>query len=160
MAFNFSDALKQRENEYRLRGTQMPQQEVSGIAEGYSDSASQRLSRQNALKLQKEKIDEQKRQFDASQVAARDVRKKKEHASKGETVGSVIGGIVGGVASFYTGGALAPLGAAIGGAIGKNCIIISACTSKDSYGVEIAREFRDKYMSEYHLGGYLSLIHI
>ena len=163
---NFSDALRNRENQYRLRGVQMPQTEVSGIAEGYSENASSSLARIKRLEIEQQRVDatkawqeEQKRQSDLAWAEKREQRHEDEHAGKGETWGTVIGGIVGGVASWYTGGALAPLGAAIGGAIGKTCIIISACTSKDSYGVEVAREFRDKYMGTYNLGGYYALAH-
>jgi hypothetical protein len=37
------------------------------------------------------------------------------------------------------------------------CIIISACTSPDSYEVKIARKYRDRYMSLAELTGYYAL---
>ena len=37
------------------------------------------------------------------------------------------------------------------------CIIISACTSPDSYEVNLARNFRDSYMDERTLTGYYAL---
>jgi|GEM_PF-4872410 len=37
------------------------------------------------------------------------------------------------------------------------CIIVSACTSRDSYEVNIARKFRDRHMDEEELTGYYAL---
>ncbi|HSW64876.1 MAG TPA: hypothetical protein VLH56_16430 [Dissulfurispiraceae bacterium] len=37
------------------------------------------------------------------------------------------------------------------------CIIVSACTSRDSYEVNVARQFRDKHMDEVTLTGYYAL---
>jgi len=160
---NFSDALRNRENQYRLRGVQMPQTEVSGIAEGYSENASSSLARIKRLEIEQQRVDatkawqeEQKRQSDLAWAEKREQRHEDEHRGKGEMWGTAIGAIVGTYAGGPAGGAL--LGS-LGGAIGSHCIIISACTSKDSYGVEVAREFRDKYMGTYHLGGYYALAH-
>jgi hypothetical protein len=74
------------------------------------------------------------------------------------------GALAGAAAGAATGAALtswsgpgAVVGAVIGavaGAVGGSCIIITACTDKDSPEVEIAREYRDKYMTEEQLRGY------
>jgi len=59
---------------------------------------------------------------------------------------------------FLTGGpaglAVSLAGSALGEFTRKNCIIITACTSPDSYEVKIAREFRDKKMTEEQVRGY------
>ena len=60
---------------------------------------------------------------------------------------------------FEVGGPWGAVIGGVGGLLAGSCIIISACTSSDSYEVEIAREFRDKYMGPYHLGGYYALAH-
>jgi len=164
MALNFSDALSSLKKKAQLQGRPISQQEVSGVAEGYSKSASDRLTQIKGLELEQERIDaqkawqeEQKRQQDIQNKMAYDKRHQEEHEGKGETIGSVIGGVIGAAATWYSGGWGGSIGAGIGGAIGRNCIIISACTSPYSHEVEISREFRDKYMGKYHLGGYYAL---
>ncbi len=79
-------------------------------------------------------------------------------SKKASTALGVGGGIMAGAAKGAMGG---PWGAVIGGfiggvagLIGARCIIISACTSEDSYEVEISREYRDKYMDMPTLVGY------
>ncbi len=62
----------------------------------------------------------------------------------------------------YGGGALAATDPAFGGlyAVTKgfgSCIIISSCTSSDSHEVQIAREYRDRYMDVETLTGYYLL---
>jgi hypothetical protein len=60
----------------------------------------------------------------------------------------------------FTGGKALPKWTGIfnpGGYLLKRCIIVSACTSRDSYEVNIARKFRDRYMDEETLTGYYSL---
>ena len=163
MPLNFSDALANIKKKAQLEGRPLSQQEVSGVAEGYSENASQRLTRQRALELDKQKHDEtlaqQKSQFEATMAqnkkdreAAKEASNQQTGASAGAALGTVIGTAVGGPWG-------APVGAILGSIIGKQCIIISACTSRDSYEVNVARLFRDKYMSQYHLGGYYALAH-
>jgi len=100
--------------------------------------------------------------------AANEARAKQTGSTVGGGVGMVVGGVVGGVlGGIGTYGFGAPAGAmggaTVGGALGTTiggmigCIIISACTSKDSYEVNIARQFRDKYMDEKTLTGYYAL---
>jgi hypothetical protein len=60
-------------------------------------------------------------------------------------VGTAIGGVVGGVA-----GGIADL-------VKDACIIVTACTNRNSPEVEIARKFRNKYLSYAHLRGYYLL---
>jgi len=161
MALNFSDALSSIEKKAQLRGVPLTKQEVSGVAAGYSETASERLARQRALELDKQKHDEtlamQKEQFNQRMIQDRKDREAAKKASNQQT-GSTAGAALGTVLGAATGGGYlsAPL-ALVGGLIGSKCIIISACTSRDSYEVNIAREFRDKYMSQYHLGGYYAL---
>lgn len=41
--------------------------------------------------------------------------------------------------------------------LGEYCIIVSACTGRDSYEVNVARKYRDRHMSEEELTGYYTL---
>ena len=58
--------------------------------------------------------------------------------------GAIVGGLVGAIAGLF-------------GAKVKGCIIISACCGTDSYEVNVARKFRDRYMDEETLTGYYTL---
>ena len=58
--------------------------------------------------------------------------------------GAIVGGLVGAIAGLF-------------GAKVKGCIIISACCGPDSYEVNVARKFRDRYMDEETLTGYYTL---
>ena len=166
MPLNFADALASVRKKAQLRGVPVSQQEVSGVAAGYSEQASSRLARIKALELEKQKHEEttamQKSQFEQRMAQQREDREaaikagERESAVSGATTGALLG------YSAIGGAAGGPVGAFIGyvgGKIASKCIIISSCTSKDSHEVEIAREFRDKYMSNLHLGGYYALAH-
>ena len=79
----------------------------------------------------------------------------------GATFGSTIGG---GIAAGAAIGGLpgAVIGGVIGAAVGGieeifGCIIITACTNRNSYEVNICRQYRDKYMTMEHLRGYYAL---
>jgi len=161
MPLNFSDALSNVKKKAQLEGRPLSQQEVSGVAEGYSENASVRLTRIKGLELAKQKHEEtlaaQKKEHDDKMALADKNRKAAATASKKSAQAS--GLVTGAMAGAYVAG---PVGAIVGGVVGAiagSCIIISACTSRDSYEVEIAREFRDKYMSDLHLGGYYALAH-
>ncbi len=157
---NFSDALKSVQDKDRLRGIKTPPSTIASIAEGYSENAASRLTKIRSLELQKEQQDEQKRQFAVEEARnEQDRRDANRAARKANQAGgyTAAGTIIGAVAGTAVGG---PYGAAIGAAVGAiagSCIIISACTSKDSYEVNIAREFRDKYLSNTQLGGYYAI---
>ena len=94
----------------------------------------------------------------------------------GGTYGTAIGTAIGGSASAAAGAAAGAtsgaaatawsgpgmiVGAIVGAAIGmlskKGCIIISACTDPYSYEVNLAREFRDRYMGPETLTGYYAI---
>ena len=162
MPLNFADALSGYRRKAQLEGRPLSQQEISGVAAGYSEQASEKLGRQRALELEKERVDTQKSQFEKRMAQDRKDRKAAEESSKRSTAAS--GATSGAMLGYMTAGTAVGgvYGALIGGILGlvsSKCIIISAFTSKDSYEVEIAREFRDKYMSPYHLGGYYALAH-
>lgn len=166
MPLNFADALASVRKKAQLRGVPVSQQEVSGVAAGYSEQASSRLARIRALDLEKQRHEEtrdiQKSQFQQRMAQERKDRQAAERASRRSTAatsatsGALLGYTVAGSAAGGVYGAI--IGAGLG-LITSKCIIISACTSKDSHEVEIAREFRNKYMSPYHLGGYYALAH-
>lgn len=93
-------------------------------------------------------------ELDAAAEARRRERKEKQMATIGAAVGFT-------AASSVSGGMGGPAGAVLGGAIGSmiggGCIIISACTSPQSYEVKIAREYRDNILDRVTLGGYYAL---
>jgi len=64
------------------------------------------------------------------------------------------GGLGGAVSAGLIG---AGIGGKIGSAVGSGCIIITACTGRDSYEVQVARKFRDSFMDPITLGGYYVL---
>jgi len=75
--------------------------------------------------------------------------KEKEFKKAGEIASGALTG-------FITSG-FNPLGAVAGGVgayASSQCIIVSACTDPDSYEVNIAREYRDKFMDKSMLRGY------
>lgn len=184
---NFTDALMELRRRAQLQGRPVTSSEVAGITAGISADASNRLARTKALQLQETgqniqkeefgqnlalettKVDTQKQQFaeqlafqkqqdEAQQRIARERMETERKKATGATVGTVIGGSVG----YYYGGWLgagigAGIGGSVGGTIGGGCIIISSCTSPDSYEVNIAREFRDKYLDIQTLAGYYIL---
>ena len=74
---------------------------------------------------------------------------------------NTVGGALSGAASGFVTSGFNPVGALVGlvsGAVGSRnkvgCIIVTACTDKNSYEVKITREFRDKYMDNMSLRGY------
>ena len=154
MGLNFSNILSDMKRKARLQGRPVSQQEVAGVAEGSAREATGRLGmvmeqerHEKSLAQQKLMHDEEMRQNEMDRKAA-------EKSSRMKTM---IGGATAGFAAGGPWGALFGAGAGLilGGK--KSCIIITACTSRDSHEVEISREFRDKYMSGYHLGGYYAL---
>jgi len=154
MPLNFADALEAMKRKARLRGRPVSQQEVAGVAEGAARESTGRLGMVLEQKRHKERLAYVKER-DAEQM--RQDERDRRAAEKSTRIQSMIGGataggMAGGVPGALLGGAA---GLILGG--GGKCIIITACTSKDSHEVEISREFRDKYMSDYHLGGYYAL---
>ena len=102
----------------------------------------------------------QKEQDEAQQRLAEKQMKAEERSSIGAGVGALAGGTLAAAAAFDpTGIALiAGGGMILGKMLGKaRCIIISVCTSPDSYEVNIAREYRDKYLDNQTLAGYYRL---
>ena len=156
MPLNFSDALSSVKRKAQLQGRPLSRQETAGIAEGYSENASARLTRQNALKLEKERIDLVKKQHQDRLAQREKDRKAAKKASRQQT-GASVGGAVGTVVGAALGGPYAPIGAVLGGLIGNECIVITACTTPDSYEVNIARKYRDEYMTHEQLGGYYAM---
>lgn len=71
-------------------------------------------------------------------------------AAAGAATGAAIGSIVPGVGTVIGG----IIGGVIGLASGKGCIIVTACTSADSEEVDIAREYRDRFLDAETLRGY------
>ena len=92
-------------------------------------------------------------QMQAELDAAAEARRRDRRASQMALLGAGVGFAVGGT----------PAGAAIGAGIGSmlaDCIIITACTSPDSYEVNIAREYRDNILDKTTLGGYYALCNV
>lgn len=87
-----------------------------------------------------------------------------------QEAGSLIGGAIGvggekerkvAGGAIYGAAVGGPVGAVVGGVLSwaetEICIIVTACTDRHSYEVEIAREYRDKFMTHNHLRGYYAL---
>ena len=149
LSTNFSDLLADLKRRARMQGREVSEQEVSGIAAGYSEQASSRLARQLQLELDKQRHEEtlaqQKSQWDESMARAAEERSQDRKDARHSEQRSAYLAFAGSVFNKWLDK--------------QNCIIITACTSKNSPDVEISREFRDKYMSSYHLGGYYALAH-
>jgi len=154
---NFTDKLMEAKRRARLMGRPLHRSEVAGISAGYAQTASERLARRKQLSLQERSLDIQERGMEEELKAAGEARK----TERKQTAGTIAGGAAGWAIGAKIGSVGGPLGmaigAGIGGIIGGGCIIISACTDPDSYEVNIAREYRDSYMSLEELIGYYTL---
>jgi len=147
---NFTQKLMEAKRKARLAGHPLSKKEVGGIVSGYASGASERLARHKQLALQERGLDIQERGQEEEIRIAEEARKQERREARGAAIGAGIGSLI-----------LPGLGTAIGGGIGSlvggGCIIISACTDPDSYEVNIAREYRDSYMSLEELIGYYTL---
>lgn len=66
------------------------------------------------------------------------------------------GGLKGALTGFVASG-FNPVGALVGfasGSAGGACVIVTACTDPQSYEVNVAREYRDRFMTLFQLRGY------
>lgn len=82
-----------------------------------------------------------------------------EHLGLSKDAADVTGGALGGALTGFVASGFNPLGALVGGIFGgvgsKNkCVIVTAATSPDSIEVDMAREFRDKFVDRTTLRGY------
>ena len=182
MALNFVEALMQAKRRAQLQGRPISQQEVRGITEGFAQNATEANLRERGLGLQEKGLEEQKSQFGQTLVQHKyEVeleRKTAEEAKEDEkkrAIATGVGAIGGAIGGSFIPGVGTLVGAAIGSAIGpaayeidpfkaisppnvlSKCIIISSCTSPNSNEVQIAREYRDKFMTEEMLTGYYFL---
>lgn len=77
----------------------------------------------------------------------------------GTATGAAAGALAGAAATAWSGpGAI--VGAIVGGLSGlasESCIIVTACTDRNSYEVEITRQYRDKYLDHNQIKGYYCL---
>lgn len=93
------------------------------------------------------------------------VRHEKTAKQVGGTVtGGAAGAIVGGFSAGASATSWSGPGAIVGGIIGalgglaaESCIIVTACTDRNSYEVEITRQYRDKFLTGTQLRGYYIL---
>lgn len=153
MYMNFTQKLMEAKRRARLMGRPLAKSEVAGITAGYAATASERLARMKGLKLQEkmhtENLAQRKYETEQELRIAGQARKQEKRESRLAVMGAGVGFAIGG-----------PVGAGIGAAAGTilgGCIIISACTHPNSYEVNIAREYRDRYMSLQELVGYYAL---
>lgn len=156
MPLNFTEALSNLKRKAQLEGRPLSPQVTAGVAKGEGEAATDRLIRMKKVQQEKENLEQRKQEHIDNLKQQEEDRKSAEKTTIASTTatGATLGYTVAGTA---VGGIY---GAIIGGALGwaaKECIIITACTSKDSYEVEISRVFRDKYMSPLELGGYYAL---
>ncbi len=82
---------------------------------------------------------------------------------KDEGTQTIVGDVVKGAGAGFVASGFNPIGAIVGALSGlsssgsrtyNTCIIVTACSGRDSYEVGIAREFRNKNMDIYDLRGY------
>jgi hypothetical protein len=169
---NFSRMLMEAKRRAQLQGRPLSRQEVSGIAEGYAAEAPRRLAVGKGIEIEEERLELDKETRAAQLRAAERAEEAAEKQRKitGTAVGAVggyyAGGAIGGLfTGAKAGSAAGPPGALIGAAVGAilgfvgsdSCMIVTACTHRDSYEVEIARFYRDYYMDSKTLFGYYVL---
>jgi hypothetical protein len=156
----FVEALTELKRKSKLMGRPPSTREVAAVSEGYFADASSRLARQKQLELQERGLTQtrelteqqlglQKERLEAEKEAASEARARSQRQTIGMAGGAAIGFAVGGPPGAF-------VGAAIGGAVG-GCIIVSACTSRHSYEVNITRQVRDQYLGPITLLGYYAL---
>jgi hypothetical protein len=89
----------------------------------------------------------------------------------GKAERGAVGGALGGAGAAWAMGAMmgtaaGPVGMAVGAAVGavvglvsgkSGCIIVTACTDSNSYEVNVARQYRDKFLDRDQLRGYYAL---
>lgn len=154
---NFTEKLMEAKRRARLMGRPLQKSEVAGITAGYASGASDRLARRKQLSLQERGLDIQERGMEEEMRVAGEARRAERRQSTltgiGAGVGALVGSTVPGVGTWLG----ATIGGGLGSMLGGGCIIISACTDPDSYEVNIAREYRDGYMSLEELIGYYTL---
>ncbi len=88
------------------------------------------------------------------------VRHEKTAAQVGSTATGAVAGAVAGAAATSWSGPGAIVGGVIGGLAGlasESCIIVTACTDRNSYEVEVTRQYRDKFLTGTQLRGYYCL---
>ncbi|MCK9276381.1 MAG: hypothetical protein M0P57_14985 [Syntrophales bacterium] len=192
MSLNFSDALMEAKRRAQLQGRPLAKQEAAGIAEGYAESATDRLTKAKQMALQEQELAQQGTQFDQrlaeekvqfeqsqaqqesqyartleqSEKALQWEKEAADDAAEQQARTNMISATAAGagIGAYAAAGTAVggPVGAAIGAGIGlvvglftnKDCIIVTACTSPDSYEVDIARKYRDTYLDETTLTGY------
>lgn len=158
-------ALELSQSEIAQRET-LQKSDIEAKAKLQSESLEaekQRLAERLAAEkeIESARLAESKRVTDLELQVAQDA--KSDATSTKKAVGTAVAGAaVGGymAAGTAVGG---PIGAAVGAILGfvgtktGICIIIGACTSPNAPEVEIAREYRDKYMAVIELAGYYFL---
>ncbi len=168
---NFTEALMEAKRRAQLQGRPLSSQETTGIVEAQAKTAAEKLLQEKQLGLQEKSVGlqesslaEQTRQFN-EQLAQRKYETEKELEAAKEATKAEAYGTAGSIGGAVIGTALLPgvgtvLGSVGGGSVGKilsGCIIISSCTSPNSYEVNLARAYRDQFMDETMLFGYYFL---
>jgi len=85
------------------------------------------------------------------------IRHEKTSRQVGGTAAGAVAGAAAGAAATSWSGPGAIVGAVvggIGGLVAESCIIVTACTDRNSYEVEITRQYRDKFLTGTQLRGY------
>lgn len=153
----FVDLLSDIRRKSQITGRPLTKNETAGAIAGQEEGANERLSRGRQLKLQESEL--AMRTYENSRTMKAQERTAKVAQSQKQKSSAVTGGMVGGylAAGTAVGG---PIGAVLGAAVGfliGDCIIITACTSRDAYEVNIARMYRDNNMNIHELLGYYAL---
>lgn len=131
MARTFSEILMEAKRRAQLSGRPLSRQEASGIAEGYSNAATDRLTRAKQLSIQQQGIDTSASQFDRSLAFQKEQNEaNREAEEKAGMVGSAVNlattagtlyalksGMLGGAKTAVTTGAAGTSTAGAGGTL-------------------------------------------
>lgn len=159
---DFTEAIMEARRRAELQGRPLSQQEMEGIASGAATTAQERLSRSKALALQEQELGMRGEQFQAQMEEARAAREQRsrEFADEMEQRRREFQAQMQSARDAMDAGNRNAWISAGGYVVGSMCIIISSCTDPHSYEVEIAREYRDKYLDKDTLNGYYALASI
>ena len=119
---NFTDALMEAKRRAQLQGRPLAKQEAAGIAEGYAESATDRLTKAKQVALQEQGLAQQESQFGRELAQKQQALQWEKEAADNaadmqERQNTVMGGLAGAGAGAYIGSSIAAAtGAAATGA--------------------------------------------
>lgn len=148
--------LEAQAGQFETDLTTRKQQFADQLAQAKLEAERRAAEFQQSLAEQKKTREEQMSAADRAMKPSFSIGKAATGAIGGAAAGAMVGAKVGAIGGPW-GAAIGGILGALGGAFGGGCIIISACTDPNSYEVNIARQYRDRYMDIPSLRGYYSL---